>query len=138
MTRYWGGKKRLAKELAPVIENTARLCYDKQAITFYWEPFAGMYSVGFELMERQQLNPALFIASDKNQHVMNLFQSLKDKTFDPPAHLDHKEYLALKQSKHLFSPLHVLTGHACGFQWLLFGRLQRLSETLPIRFSWFH
>ena len=78
MTKYWGGKKKLAPEIAAVVESLAEKVFPRgEQPAFYWEPMCGMYSVGFELIKRDKIHPPAFLASDRNKALINFFQALQ-------------------------------------------------------------
>lgn len=132
MTKYWGGKKKLAPEIAAVVESLAEKVFPRgEQPAFYWEPMCGMYSVGFELIKRDKIHPPAFLASDRNKALINFFQALQNKSFhipDPETSVTYPNYLQLKATKQLFTPLHVFVGHACGFHGgYFFGRLDETT-----------
>jgi DNA adenine methylase len=94
--RYFGGKQRIARHLAAVMEG--------YQFTSYWEPFCGACSV----MER--ISAPTRIASDVHIDLILLWQALK-RGWVPPRELSLEEYTALKTAEP--SGLRAFAGFGC-------------------------
>jgi len=132
MTRYQGGKARLGADLAAVMLDV-EACFAPRGSLNYFEPMCGMMGV-FKHMATTRKPPALAIACDGNQQVMDMWQLLQ-QGWVPEAETSEHEFNTLKQyitAKNKNPPVTKLTaqeqkrvkeqgarcgvvGHACAF-----------------------
>lgn len=110
--RYFGGKARLGKELAKVIE---KCCPNMQR---YHEPFCGMFSVG------KLISAPVRTASDFQQDLILMLSAIRDG-WVPPETLGEDEYACLKLSEP--SPLRAFAGFGCSNSGKFFGGYARDS-----------
>lgn len=103
--RYLGGKARLAKYFAPILDR-ALLEKDGKLL----EPFVG----GFNIVPALQ-NVSKSVCSDIHEGLICLYQSLQEGTFDPPETLAEDEYKCLKQANDKTNPLTAFAAFGCTF-----------------------
>ena len=128
MTKYWGGKGRIGKDIAVAIlkEVKDRAVKGAEPFTHYWEPFVGMGGVMRHMVEPLRgYNPDIEImASDLNPGVINFWNHIKDKGLDPDGVIGGETplgcYTLLKATKHEHTAEHTFIGHACGFHGIYF------------------
>lgn len=138
MTKYWGGKARLGKDIAKnmleVIDATTAVVSLQQRqqrqqqnsfFTTYWEPFIGMGGVmrNMILPLKDRFPNMQFHASDMNEGVINFWQYLaadKRNNFDDVLDFSTDDLLYLKETKHENTPHHTLVGYSCGFHGMYF------------------
>lgn len=109
MTQYFGGKARIGRKLATVINQ-----YTEGKT--YCEPFCGMYSVGSKVIA------GVKIASDSHPDLILLLQAVKDG-WEPPSELSEAQYQRLKEEEP--SALRGFAGFACSFGGKFFGGYAR-------------
>lgn len=97
--RYNGGKKRIAKKLAAIIQRTSP--------QIYWEPFCGMCSVGLQIQARRKF------FSDTDRAVIAVVKAaITGQQF--PEILTEKEYQLAKLLPEN-APLHGFAKYGCSF-----------------------
>lgn len=107
--RYFGGKSRLAKDLAAVINS--------YKVATYHEPFCGAFSVG-------SLVHATRTASDLQPDIVLLLAAVRDGWVGPET-LNEEEYNELKNSSP--SALRAFAGFGCSNSGKFFGGYARES-----------
>jgi DNA adenine methylase len=107
--RYFGGKARIGKSIAEVI-NTLN--------GTYWEPFCGMFSVGKYVKHRR-------IATDLHTDLIMLLKAIRDGWL-PPEAVTEDEYNQLKTAEP--SPLRAFAGFGCSNSGKFFGGYARESS----------
>lgn len=112
--RYLGGKSRLAKHIAPIIES------HRAPGQAYLEPFVGggsiLCAVGGER-----------VACDLNQALITMWTALRDG-WDPPEVLDEEEYKWIKMMRDPADPLTAFAGFGCSFAAKWFGGYARGAD----------
>ncbi len=91
--RYFGGKQRIARELATVI--------DRYQVQTYHEPFCGMFSVGAQVAAPQRSG------ADSHPDLILLLQAVQDGWIAPES-VSEAEYEVLKKAEP--SPLRAVAG----------------------------
>lgn len=81
--RYYGGKNKIGKEIAFILEILANHFKTKK----YLEPFCGSLGVLKHMLKYQKC-----IASDYNKDLILLWKSLKNDTFKKPQKVSKKKY----------------------------------------------
>lgn len=105
--RYFGGKARIGKKLAAVIN---------QLDGDYWEPFCGVFSVGkYVKLERR-------FGTDAQPDLILLLNAIRDG-WTPPETITEAEYNALKTVES--SPLRAFAGFGCSNSGKFFGGYAR-------------
>ena len=105
--RYFGGKARIGKRLADIIN---------QLDGDYWEPFCGVFSVGKHVKLAQRLG------SDAHLDLILLLNAVRDG-WAPPETITEDEYNALKTVEP--SPLRAFAGFGCSNSGKFFGGYAR-------------
>jgi len=106
--RYMGGKMRLGKQLAGVIQT-----YNPKV---YAEPFCGMFSVGKHLACQHK------VASDIHPDLILLLQAVQTG-WKPPTNITEEQYNGLRNSTP--SALRGFVGFGCSFYGKFFGGFAR-------------
>jgi DNA adenine methylase len=106
--RYMGGKMRIGKQLASVIQT-----YNPDT---YAEPFCGMFSVGKHVDCRHK------VASDIHPDLILLLQAVQ-AGWKPPTNITEEQYNQLKNAKP--SALRGFVGFGCSFYGKFFGGFAR-------------
>lgn len=104
--RYFGGKARIGKTLAGIINTLTGT---------YWEPFCGMFSVGAHVTLPR-------VASDSHLDLILLLLAVRDG-WRPPDSITEEEYNQLKTAKP--SPLRAFAGFGCSNSGKFFGGYAR-------------
>lgn len=94
--RYFGGKQKIAKHLAAVL--------DVLPCETYWEPFCGVCSV------MEHIKAPYRLATDIHPDLILLWQALQ-RGWTPPTELGRDEYYALKEAEP--SALRAFAGFGC-------------------------
>ena len=81
-----GSKRRLAKELLPIILK------DRKPNQWYVEPFAGGMNMICKVQGRR-------IANDYNEYVAEMWNALVNRNWQPPNKVTEQEYNDIKQNK---------------------------------------
>ena len=84
--KYMGSKRRLAKELLPVILK------DRKPNQWYIEPFCG----GMNMICKVKGNR---IANDYNEYIAEMWNALINRCWQPPTTISEEEYKDIKQNK---------------------------------------
>jgi site-specific DNA-adenine methylase len=121
MTKYWGGKARLGKDIAKTM--LEMIDENSNKFDLYWEPFIGMGGV-----MRHMVSPLLeydskiqLFASDLNEGVVNFWNYLKQgESFDDVLDFSTDDLEHLKSTKDMHTPYHTLVGYSCGFHGMYF------------------
>lgn len=100
--KYMGSKARLAKDLAPLINDLI----ERYEINTYVEPFVG----GANMMEHIVCENR--VGSDSNRYLISLWESLKDG-WVPPEEIDRDLYLDIKQNKDKYDEATVAVAGFC-------------------------
>lgn len=119
--QYLGGKSRLAKRFAHVLDDAL---LDARAGRFV-EPFVG----GFNVVPAILPTPAL--CADVHPGLVALYDGLQAGTFDPPHSLTEDEYRALREECDWSNPLTAFAAFACSFggkEWGGYARSKRGSR----------
>lgn len=116
MTKYVGGKARIAKYIHDVILDIEKELIDKKLIDHqldYLEPFCGMCSVALKFANDRRLAQSnrCITVSDLNSNIVFFFEGMKNK-IKPPKFIDQTEYDILKAS-----PTPSFEKTYVGFQW---------------------
>ena len=109
--RYMGGKMRLGKQLASVIQTLQPKVYA--------EPFCGVFSVGKHIVCQHRL------ASDIHPDLILLLQAIQ-AGWKPPTNISEEQYNALLYVEH--SALRGFVGFGCSFYGKFFGGFARDSR----------
>ena len=112
MSQYFGGKARIGKQLASVVNQ-----YTEGVI--YAEPFCGMYSVGSRVQAARKL------ASDAQPDLILLLQDIQ-AGWAPPDCLSEERYQQLKSEAP--SALRGFAGFSCSFGGKFFGGYARNGQ----------
>lgn len=107
--RYMGGKMRIGKQLASVIQRFEPISYH--------EPFCGMFSVGKHIVCPQRT------ASDIHPDLILLLQAVRDGWQDMPTHVTEAQYNALRLAEP--SPTRAIVGFGCSFYGKFYGGFGR-------------
>jgi len=105
--RYFGGKARIGKAIAEVINTLEGI---------YWEPFCGMFSVGKYVKHRR-------VATDLQPDLILLLTAVRDGGWFPPNIVTEDEYNQLKTADP--SPLRAFAGFGCSNSGKFFGGYAR-------------
>lgn len=108
--RYLGGKTRIGKQIAGVINGL-----DFQT---YWEPFCGVFSVGKHVK-------GVRVATDAHPDLIYLLQAIQ-KGFKPPTYVSEKNYKDFKKLPP--SAMRGFVGFSCSFAGKFFGGYARDKE----------
>jgi DNA adenine methylase len=100
--RYLGGKSRIAKQLAAVIDQY------REPGQWVWDPFCGGLSMAAALSAK---GPVL--ASDANPALIALYQAVRDG-WQPPTEVSREQYAAARQLPDS-DPLKAFCGFGCSF-----------------------
>jgi DNA adenine methylase len=102
--RYFGGKSRIAKQLASYLSQ-----YENP---IYWEPFCGSCAVTFELMK---LKPNItYVASDINEALITMWNAVKND-FEFPNEITKEQYITYQKTKDPKDVLTAFIGIGCSF-----------------------
>jgi DNA adenine methylase len=113
--RYQGGKSRLSKYIAPIINAEI----EKYGITDYYEPFVGSGAVVEKIICKNRY------ASDINSDMIAMFQALRNG-WVPPESVSEDEYKQYKANKEALDPaLRAFVSIGCSFGGKLWGGLAR-------------
>lgn len=107
--RYFGGKNRIAKNLAPIINKY--LEYSE----IYYEPFCGGCSVSQYINDRK-----IRLLTDINPYLIALYKELQ-KGWIPPDKITKEEYNYIKNNKDEKPYLTGFVGFGCSFAGKWFG-----------------
>jgi len=107
--RYMGGKMRIGKQLAAVIND-----FDPH---HYHEPCCGMFSVG------KHVKATIKTAADVNPDLIMLLKAVRDGWDDMPTHVTEDQYNELKAAES--SALRGFVGIGCSFFGKFFGGFAR-------------
>jgi DNA adenine methylase len=110
--RYMGGKMRIGKQLAAVINGFAP--------TVYHEPCCGMFSVG------KHVKAEVKTAADINPDLIMLLEAVRDGWDNMPVNVTEEQYGELKSSES--SALRGFVGFGCSFFGKFFGGFARDSK----------
>jgi DNA adenine methylase len=111
--QYFGGKFRIAKKLAEIINSNLT-----GLAPIYYEPFCGALNV------TQYINPkALRVASDFNKDLIVLLRAVQSG-WVPPEFVSEDEYRILRLQAEV-TPLKAFAGFACSFGACYFGGYAR-------------
>jgi DNA adenine methylase len=108
--RYLGGKCRLGKKIAEVINRYANM--DKN----YIEPFVG----GFWVTQHVSNNFKNKYCYDINKYMIELYKALQ-KGWEPPVNITKEEYLFIRNNKDIDMALTAFAGIGCSFAGKWFG-----------------
>ncbi len=107
--RYMGGKMRIGKQLAGVIQRFNPVVYH--------EPFCGMFSVGKHIVAGRRT------ACDIHPDLILLLNAVRDGWKDMPTHVTEEQYNALSNVEP--SPVRGFVGFGCSFYGKFFGGFAR-------------
>lgn len=122
MTKYWGGKTKIGKQVADAMrEHADQIGFVPR---FYWEPFLGMGGVMRHMAPALQSETDCY-GTDNNPGLIRFWQHVQSGgTF--PGHLSLSKLEHLKDTRDQASALHIFVGHSCGFHGQYFsGRLKQ-------------
>jgi len=106
--KYLGGKKRLAKHLAAIVNS--------HKPERYHEPFCGMFSVGLKV------NALIRTGADSNHGIVDLLNKVRGGWL-PPEVITEDLYMLLKKAPE--SPLRTAVGYGCSYGAKWFGGYAR-------------
>lgn len=111
MSQYHGGKQRIGKYIAKIIQNI----YEKNEgkIKSYVEPFCGMLGV-YEHIPAFVSPKVKLYAGDYNKSVIAMWKKAQ-KGWVPPTKVTREEFYEIKESKDV-SALKGFVGHAASFR----------------------
>lgn len=112
--QYNGGKKRIAKKLAAII--------NAQHPLIYWEPFAGVASVARLVKARRRF------CSDNDLAVISVLQAAIDG-FSFPENFTEKQYRAARLLPET-SPIHGFAKYGCSFAGKPWGGYARRFDSI--------
>lgn len=124
MTKYWGGKYRIGKDISLVM--LKEIEQSSGEYKAYWEPFVGMGGVMRHMVRPMRILGATVYGTDLNPALIAMWQYIKKgNNFNFAVHLKEKELQRLKETKQACSALHGFVGHSCGYFGIYFsGRLK--------------
>lgn len=100
--QYFGGKKRIAKQLvefiSPYFSN----------VKYYFEPFVGSCAV------IENINGIKRYASDANEYLIEMYKGLQEGWI-PPTIITEEEYIYLKNNRDIDKKLSGFAGIACSY-----------------------
>lgn len=103
--RYHGGKSRLAKRFAPILER-ALIDHHGRLI----EPFVGGFNI------RPILSGATSsICNDEHPGLICLYKAIQNGTFNPPKKVTQEQYNQLKDERDYSKPLTAFVAFGCSF-----------------------
>lgn len=105
--RYFGGKARIGKQLAEIINGLNPKTY--------WEPFCGMFSVGKHVKANR-------VATDAQEDLILLLDAIKNG-FKPPTYVSEESYNGMKKLPP--SAFRGFVGFGCSFAGKFFGGYAR-------------
>lgn len=111
--QYLGGKQRLGKRLAAVLQ--------PYITDTYMEPFVGGAGV------IQHIDAKYRYGLDANHALIALWKALQNG-WEPPEHLSEDEYRRLKEAKDPNDPMTAFAGFGCSFGGKWFGGFARNAE----------
>lgn len=118
MTYYYGGKKKIGKDIASVINQFLKT--SNQIFQGYCEPFCGMLGVYKHIIPLFDHDPQFkFLAGDRNDELIILWKALQNG-WNPPKNCTKEQYQRLKKSPRK-SPKKSFIGHACSWGGIYFG-----------------
>lgn len=112
--KYMGSKRRLAKELVPIL-----MAKHKKDM-WYIEPFVG----GCNMMEHIPAKKRF--GSDSHEYLIAMWIGLRDGTFNPPTLVTEDEYKDIRENKNKYDPALVgYVGFSMSFGGKWFGGYRR-------------
>ena len=84
--KYMGSKRRIAKYILPIILK------NRMPEQFYVEPFCGGCNM-IELVEGKR------IANDYNEYVVEMWNALVNRNWQPPTEITEEQYNHIKANK---------------------------------------
>ena len=112
--RYLGGKFRIQKEIAEVINEL------KNKNQTYFEPFVGSCWIIQNIQGKR-------IASDGCVPLIAMYRKLQ-KGWIPPEEVSKEEYYFWKKSKRIFNPMKAFVGFGCSFKGKYYGGYARSNK----------
>jgi DNA adenine methylase len=109
--QYFGGKQRIAKELA------AFLLPFQETHKYFYEPFVGGCNI-IPLMKGERF------ASDKNEYLIDMYIALQ-QNWNPPQNITKEEYEYIKNNKNENKALTGFVGIGCSYSGKWFGGLAK-------------
>lgn len=141
MTKYAGGKKKIASYIVDKILEIEAQFIDKEILDYeldYIEPFSGMASIALELAKEIDKGAAKrkIVISDSNENITKFWKGLKSGE-KPKKFISEKMYNDLKYSKVSFQKSYVGFEWSFGGGWFAgyIGRYHTLSETKKLGLS---
>lgn len=119
--QYLGGKTRLAKRIAAIV-NAERTARGASGPVPFWDPFCGGLSVSAELAK---LGPG--IVSDTHPALISLYRAVREG-WDPPESVTEAEYAAARMLPDS-DPRKAFVGFGCSFGGKWFGGYARQPST---------
>lgn len=114
MTYYHGGKKKIGKQIAQIIEDIYTLAENEGIkIKGYCEPFVGMAGV-YQYIPPMLGDKLTYVAGDINNNIIQFWKALQ-KGWIPPKKCSEKKYYKLKKSSKN-TPEKTFIGYACDFR----------------------
>ena len=89
--KYLGGKQRLGKHLSPFLHE---IWDNNEKLVGYMEPFCGSLGV---LRNMTDLETKKIVANDYHADLIEMWNEVKDGTFEFPTSISEEEYLDAKQ-----------------------------------------
>ena len=127
MTRYHGGKQRVASSFAPFIEDKL------SGASTYCEPFCGMLSI-FHSLSDSSLAGKQICVSDYNAQVVDMWDKLVKREWEPPHTVDKQTYEAIKDGSLQVDPAtRCYIGHQYSFGGVAFRTYSPLKDSTRVR-----
>lgn len=127
MTRYHGGKQRVASSFAPFIQEKL------EGVTTYCEPFCGMLSI-FHALPDCSLTGKQICVSDYNDQVATMWDKLITQEWEPPHDVDRDTYEAIKDgSLEVDLATRCYVGHQYSFGGVAFRTYSPLKDSTRVR-----
>ncbi len=117
--QYNGGKSRLAKKFAPILQEALAECGGR-----FVEPFVG----GFNLLPALGGAVSEAICSDVHPGLISLYWALQSGKFDPPESLSEEDYARIRAANDWDDPLAAFAAFGCSFGGKEWGGYARNSE----------
>ena len=129
MTKYWGGKLKIGKDIAQVMLSQIGSSEGGCGFRTYWEPFLGMGGVMRHMALPMQERGMTVVESDLIPAVMAMWRYLQEgKDFKFALELTSAELEELRETKDKCSALHGFVGHGCGYFGVYFSGKLKFSD----------
>jgi DNA adenine methylase len=108
--RYFGGKKRIAKDIIEFLKNY------KDQTKYYFEPFVGSACIVEGISHNKRF------ASDKNEYLIEMYKAIQNN-WEPPSSVTEELYQYIKNNKDEDKALTGFVGIGCSYSGKWFGGL---------------